>query len=267
MRVKKLPMAILLIMLLSIVFFSGCSAEDEHIDVYFETNGGTEAVEYITYVPFYSEKPITIANEPVTYKEGYIFAGWYTNDEFSGDRIVFPYDFYEDTILYAKWELDIRTPLEKYLDDYTPYVYDTTDLELSSGTFNIGDIIFTFDKTTQMFHADSSYTPYPYSIEFTLSYSFPLGDLSKGNGYLECSKNNSPYELVITKHKNVNYGYSYITVSRKVPSGETDWFRFINELYNPELEINPGIRFFDEIDNAFESFYNFCKSEYGLIIY
>ena len=62
--------------------------------VSFETNGGTEIEAYRTDI---------IAKVPDCKKEDAEFLGWYTSSDFSSDKITFPYELKEDTILYAKW--------------------------------------------------------------------------------------------------------------------------------------------------------------------
>lgn len=62
--------------------------------VVFETNGGSAVA---------SNKTSQILESPATTKEGFGFAGWYTDASFSGDPISFPYELSKDTTLYAKW--------------------------------------------------------------------------------------------------------------------------------------------------------------------
>ncbi|MBR4322707.1 InlB B-repeat-containing protein [Treponema sp.] len=62
--------------------------------VTFETNGGTPISSYVTAI---------ISTSPITTKNGYYFYGWYTNSDFSGDTVFFPYEPFEDTVLYARW--------------------------------------------------------------------------------------------------------------------------------------------------------------------
>ena len=42
---------------------------------------------------------------PVVEKEGYVFCGWYDNQQFDGARITTPYYDDKNTVLYAKWEI------------------------------------------------------------------------------------------------------------------------------------------------------------------
>lgn len=62
--------------------------------VSFETNGGDEIESYKTGI---------IQIEPDTSRTNYIFAGWYTTADFSGNSVNFPYTVTKPTTLYAKW--------------------------------------------------------------------------------------------------------------------------------------------------------------------
>ena len=46
----------------------------------------------------------TIQNKPVTEKTGFLFQGWYTSSDLSGDPVTFPYVLTENTTLYAGWQ-------------------------------------------------------------------------------------------------------------------------------------------------------------------
>ncbi len=61
--------------------------------VHFDTDGGTEVKDMIVSV---------IEQSPSTTKNGYTFAGWYTDKTFS-NKISFPYEVTEAQTLYAKW--------------------------------------------------------------------------------------------------------------------------------------------------------------------
>ena len=64
----------------------------------FETNGGS---------PVDPVEAAVIAEAPVSEREGYALAGWYTDPAFSaGSRAEFPYTLRGDTVFYALWELD-----------------------------------------------------------------------------------------------------------------------------------------------------------------
>ena len=61
--------------------------------VHFDTDGGTAVNDMIVSV---------IERSPSTTKNGYTFAGWYTDKTFS-NKISFPYDVTKTQTLYAKW--------------------------------------------------------------------------------------------------------------------------------------------------------------------
>lgn len=66
----------------------------QNYTVTFETNGGTNLDSYKTGV---------IENAPETTRANYLFAGWFSNADFSGDAISFPYTVTKPITLYAKW--------------------------------------------------------------------------------------------------------------------------------------------------------------------
>lgn len=62
--------------------------------VSFDTQGGTALSSY---------KTSCVESLPITSKQNFIFGGWYTTSDFSGEPVNFPYDISKDTKLYAKW--------------------------------------------------------------------------------------------------------------------------------------------------------------------
>ena len=66
----------------------------QEFTVAFECNGGDEIESYKTGI---------IAESPDTSRTNYIFAGWYTKSDFSGEAVSFPYIVTKPTTLYAKW--------------------------------------------------------------------------------------------------------------------------------------------------------------------
>ena len=66
----------------------------QEFTVSFETNGGDEIESYKTGI---------IQTEPDTSRTNYIFAGWYTKSDFSGNPVNFPYTVTKPVTLYAKW--------------------------------------------------------------------------------------------------------------------------------------------------------------------
>jgi len=90
----------LLLSLLLAFALAGC---DVYREVRFETNGGTPVE------PIGQLNGAEVYEEPVTTREGYDFAGWYEDSDFSGERVEFPFytrgapDYPRVTTLYAKW--------------------------------------------------------------------------------------------------------------------------------------------------------------------
>lgn len=66
----------------------------QEFTVSFETNGGDEIESYKTGL---------IQESPDTSRTNYIFDGWYTTSDFSGDAVNFPYTITKPVTLYAKW--------------------------------------------------------------------------------------------------------------------------------------------------------------------
>lgn len=76
---------------------SRISSSEEFLTPYvisFECNGGTEIDPC---------NAVFIASEPVTVRQDYVFGGWFTEPDFSGEKLLFPRAFYENTVLYAYW--------------------------------------------------------------------------------------------------------------------------------------------------------------------
>lgn len=97
--------AALLIVLLCVAGFAACvthgDGEEDEIKytVTFETNGGTPC-------PATTVQKGASVTLPDPVREGYTFAGWYTDAEFSGQRLTSPYVPTSDATLYAKWTKD-----------------------------------------------------------------------------------------------------------------------------------------------------------------
>ncbi len=66
----------------------------QEFTVTFETNGGDEIESYKTGI---------VQTAPDTSRTNYLFAGWYTKSDFSGEAVNFPYAVTKPVTLYAKW--------------------------------------------------------------------------------------------------------------------------------------------------------------------
>lgn len=102
---KKLMslIAVIMCLVLIVAAFVGCNdTKDNNTDqgdgnvykVTFDSAGGSEV----------ATREGTVGTEPVSVRNGYVFAGWFKNSDLSGERIVFPYTPESDVTLYAKWE-------------------------------------------------------------------------------------------------------------------------------------------------------------------
>lgn len=66
-------------------------------NVNFVVNGGSEIESVLTDV---------IETSPRTYRDGFVFAGWYTSPRLTGAQVTFPYKPTKNVTLYAKWTED-----------------------------------------------------------------------------------------------------------------------------------------------------------------
>lgn len=84
--------------------------EGDTFIVKFVTNGGSAIDQMQCKV---------IEEMPVTTKEGYVFAGWFTNSRLTGTAVRFPFTLTKDTTLYAKWqEKGEGDPNYTYINEY-----------------------------------------------------------------------------------------------------------------------------------------------------
>ncbi len=68
---------------------------EQKFRVEFNSNGGS----YIK-----SDEFAVIETEPVTTRDEYSFAGWFDNEELSGNPVQFPFVVTEEITLHAKWQ-------------------------------------------------------------------------------------------------------------------------------------------------------------------
>ncbi|MDE7213748.1 MAG: InlB B-repeat-containing protein [Anaeroplasmataceae bacterium] len=84
-----------IVVVLAFIGLVACGSKTTNYTVSFETNGGTKV------------NPITdtqIQYEPLTIKENYSFEGWFDVEDFSTERITFPYEIKANVTFYAKWK-------------------------------------------------------------------------------------------------------------------------------------------------------------------
>jgi uncharacterized repeat protein (TIGR02543 family) len=92
-RIKKISWMIVVV--ISVLLLSACTNENEYT-IQFDSNGGNE----IEDIVFDITDPITNLPEPT--KEGYIFSGWYLDEEFT-ENFDLANISDKKVILYAKW--------------------------------------------------------------------------------------------------------------------------------------------------------------------
>lgn len=91
---NKILLLCILILLTAMLLFA-CKPEENNLyKVEFEVYGGA-AVD--------SQNTRYIQTAPMPTKQDFIFEGWYTSADFSGEPISFPYEVIQDITLYARW--------------------------------------------------------------------------------------------------------------------------------------------------------------------
>lgn len=118
----------------------------------------------------------TITAEPISTKDGYWLQGWYSNKEFSGEKITFPYKPTANSTIYAKWKTPEKTSYNYIIGAYEfgPAI-DKAVFEFE-GTINKNDVktdLITFSGETVGWGTP----PVPYTKTVKKAY---LSD-SKGN--------------------------------------------------------------------------------------
>lgn len=102
----------IIIMFYMLIVFTLIGCNNDCIIIKYEVNGGNIVNEQILYKD-------TKYIEIIPTREGYNFIGWFTDPGFDNKYLVASnYEFYEDTTLYAKWEI------KTYIVDvvYTPVI-------------------------------------------------------------------------------------------------------------------------------------------------
>jgi len=113
MRKLFLPLLVLVLLLSSC---EDTSYLDYDYTIKFETFGGTEIESYEVKLEGEINEPV----EPT--KEGYIFVGWYS-DENLENAFGFPSVAYSDLTLYSKWKNDLSSlPYSEYLNESNPVI-------------------------------------------------------------------------------------------------------------------------------------------------
>lgn len=103
---KKFALVIAIVMVLSI--FTAVLVACNNLTITFDSNGGSK-------IDSFKE---TVEKEPKPDKDGYTFLGWYETEDFSSEKVVFPYTTKKNVTLYAKWEVkgpDVSDVIEDLL--------------------------------------------------------------------------------------------------------------------------------------------------------
>lgn len=101
---RKITLGLLLLTAI-LTIMGGCNKDITHYSVDYSLGykGADSIAQSLVAVGGSIEEPV------ISDREGYIFAGWYDNADFSGQAIVFPYTPTSNTKLYAKYELVVMT--------------------------------------------------------------------------------------------------------------------------------------------------------------
>lgn len=152
-------------------------------NISFDSNGGTD-VESITSTNIFSE-----LNEPIPYKKGYIFKGWFYDKHSWNEPVIYNDILTLDIILYAKWEKEKYnlqfvtdgSPVEVYNVGYFP---NPIPISVKSG--------YTFDGwyyddtyTSKVLPGDEINEDINVYAKFRLSYNGVIDDITDGNSISE----------------------------------------------------------------------------------
>ena len=101
----------------------------------FEVNGGSALESLVTDV---------IETSPRTYRDGFVFEGWFTSPRLTGSPVTFPYKPSKDVTLYAKWTEDAGSA---EFSQTTTYVNAKTAVNKIKGYFEtMSGIALDFDS-------------------------------------------------------------------------------------------------------------------------
>lgn len=114
-----------------------------------------------------SYKTDCIKTAPVLTKTDYVFVGWFTNADFKGTPITFPYTLTENTTLYAKWAQSIFTVNFETNCDEEIASYKTDAIE-TAPTISKTDYVLDGWYTTEDFSDIPISFPYTLTADTTL---------------------------------------------------------------------------------------------------
>lgn len=114
-----------------------------------------------------SYKTDCIKTAPVLTKTDYVFVGWFTNADFKGTPITFPYTLTENTTLYAKWAQSVFTVTFETNCDEEIASYKTDVIE-TAPTISKTDNALVGWYTTEDFSGTPIVFPYELTADTTL---------------------------------------------------------------------------------------------------
>lgn len=141
-----------LVALSTLSLLSSCVSTPERT-ITFDTKGGTE-IEAISGV---SGSKIT--QDITTSKEGYIFKGWYTKEDYTSSRVELSTYPYANVTLYAKWAKEITV---NFVTNFTDVTKESLN-EVEGNIVNLGD-----DPVQTNYYFDGWYLDSDFSTPFNL---------------------------------------------------------------------------------------------------
>ena len=239
-------MSLLLGIIILFSALSGCGNKETntitHATIIFNSNGGEEILNVIDVVP----------NEPIVSKEGYVFDGWFLDSDFS-NPVTFPFYACEDTILHAKW----ATPIEKYIRSNGIYHYQAK-IRIQGTMQTLGYFDFSYDKTSEKIIV-SGHTVSPFYPTAGIEYSYPLSDISSGDGFFSSGNNKYPMKISKGTEKKVK-----INVTGDIQYFDSDFpYKFGTSI----ITVMNIKEFYYEINEAFSAYYSYCLDKFSLLVY
>lgn len=220
----------------------GCKTTS-HATISFNSNGGEEIDNVIDILP----------NELTTSKKGYVFDGWYLDNDFS-TPIKYPFCAKKDTTLYAKWV----TPKEMYLRNDGSYTY-RAKIDVYDTEQDLGHFWFRYDNTTDKVVVSGCTAGILYPISL-FDYEYPISDISAGKGFFRSDgSNDCPISISKTKNNKV-----------EVSANGTIKYFDLNSWYtfgSSTVTIKTVKEYYNAIGDAFYAYYSYCFDKFSFLVY
>lgn len=259
---KRKRIFVVLLCLVCAIFLFACDKDEgikKEYTVRFVSNGGTPVQKFVGRV---------IDEVPLPTYDGFIFEGWYENEELSGSPIVFPFEITGDMYLYAKWysvdegNKELTYVLDSAVDGYTVTGYKGSSHRITVPSLYNGKPVY--------FIADGAFNNCNTVREIYLS----DGIRTVGKAFYRCanlesiliSEKNQKYTaeggVLYSKDKDILVSYppakkaDRLEIPESVVSVANSAIRFC--VYLKEIYISKNVT---EIDKYFEGCYALEKIE------